>query len=56
MVESVTSKYVATREIHWGSLDCSGDPNTSPITDRYRILVTSYQILKYDIVSGRYFF
>ena len=43
---------IAIRERHTGR--CGGDPHTSPVVDRFRVIRGSGRILWYDPVDGEY--
>jgi hypothetical protein len=43
---------IAIRERHTGK--CGGDPHTSPVVDRFRVIRGSGRILWYDPVGGEY--
>lgn len=54
IVEKKTQTFVdiAIREIH--NSRCSGDPGTSPIVDRFRVMRSTANVLWYDFSRDRY--
>ena len=53
--ETKTTKFYdfAIHENHTGN--CEGDPNTSPVIDRFRVSRINNSILWYDVVNDKYF-
>jgi hypothetical protein len=54
LTEAKTAKYyeLAIHENH--TKNCLGDPNTSPVIDRFRVLRVNNSILWYDVVNDQY--
>jgi hypothetical protein len=54
LTEAKTAKFYefAIHENH--AKNCAGDPNTSPVIDRFRVSRINNSILWYDVVSGQY--